>query len=204
MSEPARPARRRFEVLLHRIFEEPERRDEVVAEIEAEFAREAAVLVLDTSGFTRTVRQHGIYAFLLMIHQMKLLAAPAVEAHGGRVVKGEADNLFCLFPDCAGAVAAGHQILTTLEAATVRFPRETQLYGSVGIAQGRVIDLAGEDLFGDCVNLACKLGEDLAQRGEMLISEEAFATLGPGAVGRPATASVSGLTLAYRVLREGG
>ena len=203
MSEPARPARRRFEALLHEIFEQPERRAEIVARIEAEFGREAAVMVLDTSGFTRTVREHGIYSFLLMIHQMKLLARPAVEAHGGRVVKDEADNLFCLFPDCGAAVAAAHEILAALEGATVRFPRELRLYGAIGIAHGPVLDLAGEDLFGDAVNLACKLGEDLAQRGEILISEEAFARLGGDVAGRAAQASVSGLPLAYRVLREG-
>lgn len=203
MSDAHRPARRRFEALLHEIFEHPDRREQVVEQIEAEFARDAAVLVLDTSGFTRTVREHGIYSFLLMIHQMKQLARPAAERHGGKVVKDEADNLFCLFPDCASAVAAAHDMLEALEQATVRFPRELKLYGAIGIAHGRVLDLAAEDLFGDAVNLACKLGEDLAQRGEILLSEDAFALLDGTLAGRAAQASVSGLPLAYRVLREG-
>lgn len=204
MSNAEPSARRRFEALLEDIFEHPERRDAVIAEIERIFARDCAVMVLDTSGFTRTTRKHGIYAFLLMVHQMKRLARPIVEAQSGKVVKEEADNLFCLFPTCAEAVAAAEGIVAALEAANPDLPEDVRLYASIGIAHGRVLDLAGEDLYGDTVNLACKLGEDVAQRGEILVTEDAFAALGADVTGRAAEASVSGLTLAYRVLREGG
>ena len=196
-------ARRRFDALLGEMFDAPERREAVIATIEAEFARDAAVLVLDTSGFTRTTRKHGIYAFLLMVHQMKRLARPIVQRHGGRVVKEEADNLFCLFATSAEAVAAAHGVIEALEAVNPALPEDLRLYASIGIAHGRVLDLAGEDLFGDAVNLACKLGEDVAQRGEILIAEDAFADLGEAAAGRSEQVSVSGLPLVYRVLREG-
>lgn len=203
MSGGSPSARRRFDALLGEIFEHPERRDAVIARIERDFARDCAVLVLDTSGFTRTTRKHGIYAFLLMVHQMKRLARPIVEAHDGNVVKEEADNLFCLFATCAAAVSAAHGIIAALGDANPGLPEDLRLYASIGIAHGRVLDLAGEDLYGDAVNLACKLGEDIAQKGEILIAEQAFGELGPGATGRPAEVSVSGLPLAYRVLREG-
>lgn len=203
MTAIAPSARRRFDALLGEMFEAPERRDAVIATIEAEFARDAAVLVLDTSGFTRTTRKHGIYAFLLMVHQMKRLARPTVERHGGKVVKEEADNLFCLFATSAEAVAAAHGVIAALNAVNPGLPEDLRLYASIGIAHGRVLDLAGEDLFGDAVNLACKLGEDIAQRGEILITEDAFADLGEGAAGRSEQVSISGLPLAYRVLREG-
>ena len=203
MNPPLSTARRRFDALLGEMFDNPARSDAVIARIEAEFARDAAVLVLDTSGFTRTTRKHGIYAFLLMVHQMKRLGRPIVEQHAGRVVKEEADNLYCLFATCAEAVAAAHGIVAALEAANLGLPDDLRLYASIGIAHGRILDLAGEDLFGDAVNLACKLGEDVAQRGEILITEEAFAGLGEGAGGRQAEVSVSGLPLVYRVLREG-
>lgn len=203
MSKGSLSARRRFDVLLGEIFDHPERRDEVIARIEQDFARDCAVLVLDTSGFTRTTRKHGIYAFLLMVHQMKRLARPIVEGHAGKVVKEEADNLFCLFPTCAAAAGAAHGIVAALDAANPGLPEDLRLYASIGIAHGRVLDLAGEDLYGDAVNLACKLGEDIAQRGEILIAEQAFAQLDADTAGRSAEVSVSGLPLAYRVLREG-
>ena len=203
MSAGSPGVRHRFDALLGEMFDAPERSDAVIGRIEAEFARDATVLVLDTSGFTRTTRKHGIYAFLLMVHQMKRLARPVVERHGGKVVKEEADNLYCLFATSAEAVAAANAIVTALDEANPGLPDELRLYASIGIAHGRVLDLAGEDLFGDAVNLACKLGEDVAQRGEILIAEDAFATLGEGAVGRSENVSVSGLPLTYRVLREG-
>ena len=196
-------ARREFEALLGEIFEKPERRDLVIAEIERTYGRDCAVMVLDTSGFTRTTRKHGIYAFLLMVHQMKRLARPVVEEQGGKVVKEEADNLFCLFRKCDQAVAASLAIVAKLDAANCQLPEDLRLYASIGIASGRVLDLDGEDLFGDAVNLACKLGEDVAQRGEILITEAGFSQLEEAVAGRQTEVSVSGLTLPYRVLREG-
>lgn len=202
-SKHRRSARREFEALLGEIFENPERRDVVIAEIELTYGCDCAVMVLDTSGFTRTTRKHGIYAFLLMVHQMKRLARPLVEEHAGKVVKEEADNLFCLFPKCDQAVAASLAIVAKLDATNCELPEDLRLYASIGIANGQIIDLAGEDLFGDAVNLACKLGEDVAQRGEILITEAGFSQLEHAVQGRQTEVSVSGMTLPYRVLREG-
>lgn len=202
-SNHRRSARREFEALLGEIFENPERRDVVIAEIELTYGCDCAVMVLDTSGFTRTTRKHGIYAFLLMVHQMKRLARPLVEEHAGKVVKEEADNLFCLFPKCDQAVAASLAIVAKLDATNCELPEDLRLYASIGIANGQIIDLAGEDLFGDAVNLACKLGEDVAQRGEILITEAGFSQLEHAVQGRQTEVSVSGMTLPYRVLREG-
>lgn len=195
-------ARRHFEALLSAIFDNPDCRDAVIEEIERTYGCDCAVMVLDTSGFTRTTRKHGIYAFLLMVHQIKRLARPLVEEHAGRVVKEEADNLFCLFPTCDQAVAASHAIVARLDGANSDLPEDLRLYASIGIAHGRVLDLAGEDLFGDTVNVACKLGENVAQRGEILITEDGFGRIQSVVSSRRMEVSVSGLALSYRVLRE--
>ena len=70
--------------------------------------------MLDMSGFSRTTQVHGVVAFLVMIHQMRLLAGPAIEAHRGTLLKAEADNLYCLFPTVDAAVAAARDILRRL------------------------------------------------------------------------------------------
>jgi hypothetical protein len=59
----------------------------------------------------------------------------------------------------------------------------------------------GKDFYGDCVNLAAKLGEDLGQQGEILVTADAYARLEPGAApAEPVTFSVSGLRLpAWRI-----
>src|SRR5574337_1560093 len=96
-------SRTNLERILSDMIEEPERRAELSRTVEEIFSQDKAVLVLDMSGFSRTTQRHGIVSFLLMIHQMQLIARPCVEAHRGLLVKADADNLFCLFDATADA-----------------------------------------------------------------------------------------------------
>ena len=47
------------------------------------------------------------------------------------------------------------------------------MHGEFGIGYGEILVIENEDIFGSEVNLASKLGEDLAQRGEILLTESA-------------------------------
>jgi len=48
------------------------------------------------------------------------------------------------------------------------------------------------------MNVACKLGEDLAERGEVLLTSAAYESLPPGSVNAARrSVSISGLTLDY-------
>jgi adenylate cyclase len=194
------PTREDLEALLAQIVEHPERRGELEAEIERRFTRRAAVFVLDMSGFSRTTQSHGVVSFLLMIHQMRLLSLPAIEKRGGKLVKAEADNLYCLFDDVAPAVAAARDITDRLETVNVLLPAGRRLYASVGIGYGEILTPDDADLFGDEVNLASKLGEDVADGGVVLLTEQARARLPEDAPTRAERVSVSGLALPYHVL----
>lgn len=203
---PGGPALRRnsrdnLDRILDQMIERPEEVAALAATIERDFAETRAVLVLDMSGFSRTVQQRGICAFLLMIHQMKRLARPAVEAAGGLIVKAEADNLFCLFGSVAEAVAAARQVTGRLETVNQILPEDRRLYASVGIGWGPVLNVDEEDLYGDEVNLASKLGEDIAERGEILLTEAARAEAeAAGLATKERTASISGLSFTYHQL----
>ena len=193
-------SRARLDALLDEIIHHPERRTQLEAEIEAAYTRDAAVFVLDMSGFSRTTQAHGVVSFLLMIHQMRLLAVPVVEAHRGRLVKAEADNLYCLFAQVGDAVAAAREITRRLEAANVVLPASRRLYSSVGVGYGPILVPDDEDLFGDEVNLASKLGEDVAGQGEVLLTEAARARLDATVSTTEERVSISGLTLVYHKL----
>ena len=187
--------------LLSDIIEQPERREEIARQIESIFAQDKAVLVLDMSGFSSTTRHHGIVSFLLMIHQMKLLACPAIKAHRGLLVKAEADNLFCLFDTAADAIGAAREIVERLNTVNVLLPEDRRLYASVGIGYGRILNVGDRDLFGDEVNLASKLGEDVAARGVVLLTANARAQLqGDDIPTREEVISISGISLAYYVV----
>ncbi|MEW5685273.1 MAG: adenylate/guanylate cyclase domain-containing protein [Pseudomonadota bacterium] len=204
LPRPPTPAsansRARLDGLLSRIIEEPEKRADITAEIEREFTQRRAVMVLDMSGFSRTTQVHGVVSFLMMIHQMRLLAVPTIEARGGMLVKAEADNLYCLFEGVDDAVAAAREIIRQLSTVNVLLPAGRRLYASIGIGFGDVLVLAGEDLFGDEVNLASKLGEDVAQGGMVLLTEAARAELSVVVETVEERASISGLTLVYHTV----
>lgn len=193
-----RNSRTTLERLLNDIIEHPERRAEISQEIDGIFAQDKAVFVLDMSGFSRTTRQHGIVSFLLMIHQMQLMARPAIEHHRGLLLKAEADNLFCLFDTVEDAIGTAREIVRRLHTVNLILPENRRLYASVGIGYGRILNVGDHDLFGDEVNLASRLGEDVAERGAVLLTSQAHAQLKDSAVAtREESLSISGLELTY-------
>jgi class 3 adenylate cyclase len=191
-----------LERLLDSLIEHPERRADIEREVEAIFGEEKAILVLDMSGFSRTTQRLGITQFLLMIHQMRLIAQPCVTAHGGLVVKAEADNLFCLFDTVPDAVGAAQDITERLSAANLLLPEDKDLYVSIGIGYGRLLNIADKELYGNEVNLTSKLGEDVAERGQILLTAAAHQQLGDTTLPlREEWISISGLTLPYYILK---
>ncbi len=190
--------RANLERLLNEMIERPESRAEITRELEELYGQDKAVMVLDMTGFSRTTHQHGIVPFLLMIHQMRLVACPCVQEEGGQLLKAEADNLFCLFDSVADAVRASQKITRHLRTANRLLPEEHRLYVSIGIGYGRILNIENHDLFGNEVNLSSKLGEDVAQMGDILLTAAARAQLqDPGIECREETISISGLELAY-------
>ena len=116
----------------------------------------------------RTVQSLGIIHFLALIERLDRLITPIVERTGGRLLKREADNIFAVFESVESAVECADQILFTVRAANEPLPAADEIDVSLGLGYGEVIQIGENDLFGDEMNLACKLGEDLAERHELL------------------------------------
>ncbi|HEX8442850.1 MAG TPA: adenylate/guanylate cyclase domain-containing protein [Allosphingosinicella sp.] len=193
-----RNSKSNLERLLQEMLDRPASEAEITREIEEEFGETRAVLALDMSGFSRTTQRRGIVAFLLMIHQMKRIARPVIEANDGIVVKAEADNLFCLLETTTGAIKAAREIIGRLETVNLVLPEDRRLYASIGIGWGRILNVDERDLFGDEVNLASKLGEDVAEKNQILLTQAAQAIAAQSGLDtREASVSISGLTLNY-------
>jgi adenylate cyclase len=167
--------RQALERLLAQRNEHPERLLEIDRQIRELFAETHAVMVLDMCGFSRLTVRHGITHFLAMIHRLHGIVAPIVARRRGRVVKTEADNVFAVFPDVAPAVAAAVDIQARLRAANSFLPEDWDLHASLGIGYGEVLVIGDEDLYGNEMNLASKLGEDVAGSGETFLTEAAYA-----------------------------
>jgi class 3 adenylate cyclase len=196
-----RNSKAHLERLLQQMLDRPQDEAELSRELEEQFAETRAVLVLDMSGFSRTTQLRGIVAFLLMIHRMRQIVTPVIEDHGGLVIKAEADNLLCLLESVEDAVQAARALIARLDGDNKLCAEGRQIYVSVGIGWGRILNVDEEDLFGDEVNLASKLGEDLAQRSEVLLTPAAQAqAAAAGIETREGSASISGLPLVYHRL----
>jgi adenylate cyclase len=176
----------------------PERANKIDNQLRDAFQRNVAVLVLDMCGFSRLTVEHGIIHFLAMIHQMYEAARPAVTGNGGVVIKQEADNLFAIFEDPAGALEGALDIFRAFDAVNSVVPPNRDIFGSIGIGYGATLVIGERDVFGSEVNIASKLGEDLAVQSEILLTQSAYAALPPNRyVCSTAKASISEMAIDY-------
>lgn len=175
-------AERRFHDLLlaHSQEADATARAALEATLWGEFGCERAVLVLDMTGFTGLTQRFGIVHYLSMVRRMQQTAEPIVGGYAGTLVKFEADNCYAMFPDVEEAIAAAIDLHRAFVAANEATPDELDIRISCGIDHGRILVVPDRDFFGNPVNRACKLGEDLARSGEVLVTTEAFARLSPG------------------------
>ena len=103
-------------------------------------------------------------------------AEKVVSRSGGDVVKVEADSLLLRYDDVAAACAGVEDMEGLLRRMNRELPADERLRFSYGIGYGDVLDL-DLDMFGLEVNLASKIGEDLARPGEALLTPSAAANL---------------------------
>ncbi len=173
-----------------------EQRAAAEADIWQRYGVDRAVLALDMSEFSLSVRRDGVLSYLCRIRRMHAVTEPVVLEHGGEVVKYEADNMLAVFPDASQALMAAlrmrHLLMNDTQAQPV----------SMGLSYGRILLIPGYDSHGDATNVAFKLGEDVALTGEILASAEFVGALGDN---RPETLEVQTITIsglkldAYRV-----
>lgn len=203
-----KPLSKKFqdELLLYSQTEDLEERHRIEENIWAEYGAEHAVYVLDMSGFSQMSRKYGIVHYLSMVRRMQLTTEPIVRSYGGTMIKYEADNCFAIFPDPLSAVNAAIAMQHAFAASNLLTSDELDIHIACGIDYGKLLILGQEDCFGDPVNLASKIGEDIAAAGEILITKEAMEKI-PAHTGIRAQqirVLISGIELpAYRIEYNG-
>jgi adenylate cyclase len=154
----------------------PDRRPEMDCAAFPSLFRKRAVVFTDTADFTLRTARDGILHFLMVFDRFVTEARPAVARVGGRLVKVEGDSMLLAFEDATAACRGVDAIESCLGRVNRGKPAGERLAFSYGIGYGDVLEPEG-DLFGLEVNLASKLGEDLAEPGEALLTPAAAATL---------------------------
>ena len=172
-------------------------RQEIESSLWDEFGAEYAVFVLDMSGFSLLTRKYGIVHYLSMVRRMQMTTEPIVKSYGGFMIKYEADNCFAVFPDPLSAVNAAIAMQHAFRAENLLTSDDLDIHISCGIDYGKILIVGREDCFGDPVNRASKMGEDLAVAGEILVTKEAMQMipLTAGIKAREMNVSISGITI---------
>src|SRR5262245_24398080 len=154
--------------------EKIESRKKIETALWDEFGKEYAVFILDMSGFSMLTRKYGIVHYLSMVKRMQLTTEPIIKSYGGEMLKYEADNCFAVFPDPLSAVNAAISMQHAFTAENILTSDDQDIHIAVGIDYGKLLIIGHEDCFGDPVNRASKMGEDIAAAGEILITQEAL------------------------------
>jgi adenylate cyclase len=190
------PSKKFQELLLN--FSQTEASDErlkIEEDLWADYGAEYAVFVLDMSGFSMLTRKHGIVHYLSMVRRMQLTTEPIVRSYGGIMIKYEADNCFAVFPDPLSAVNAAIAMQHAFTSENLLTSDDLDIHISCGIDYGKILIIGHEDCFGEPVNRASKIGEDLAAAGEIFVTKEAMEMIPPeaGIKTREMSVSISGI-----------
>lgn len=188
-----------FEELLSRYAEERDalKRQGIQEALWRQYGATRAILVIDLSRFSVLTEKYGIVYNLAIIRRMQLVTRPIIELAGGIIIKFEADNCFAMFADVLSAIHAAISVNKAFLDLNVQALEQFEISVGIGIDYGEVLLIGGADYFGMTVNRASKLGEDLADAGEILVSEAAFQNLpcDCGIVAEPLERSLSGISL---------
>ncbi|MCK5293337.1 MAG: adenylate/guanylate cyclase domain-containing protein [Arcobacteraceae bacterium] len=143
---------------------------EIDKDIWVRFGQKSAVLVIDMSGFTKTVKKYGIVHYLSMIYNMNKIVEKTVKETYGRVIKFEADDAFVVFKVPSNALKCTLELNKRFNDYNSTVDRSSHINIKCGLDYGDCLFPTENDFFGDVVNVASKLGEDIATKGQILIS----------------------------------
>lgn len=152
----------------------PGQRAALEADLWTRFGAEKTVFILDMAGFTTKVQKHGLLFFLRKIRYMQSVVAPLLAEWRGELVKFEADNAYAVFDRPLDAANCALRIHETFHYLADGLPDVDDVVVSIGLARGRILMIPGHDFFGDAVNIASRLGEDIAGHRETYASAELF------------------------------
>ena len=131
--------------------------------------RLAAIVAADMVGYSRLMGfdEAGTLAALQKIQNDVI--QPQVAAHQGRIVKLTGDGILAEFPSVVNAVACAVELQRALQERNRDVAQERRAEFRIGVNLGDVI-AEGEDIFGDGVNVAVRLGS-LGRPGGITISD---------------------------------
>ncbi len=146
-------------------------------ELWQEFGGRYATLVLDCCKFTRITQEKGIVHYLVCVMKLNDIVKPIFEKHGCLSYRPEEDNIYAEFNTPDQALEASIEANHAVKGANLMLNEHEPFEICIGIGYGDVLRSRLKGVFGDEMNLASKLGEDIAGGREILLTEAAYATI---------------------------
>jgi len=139
------------------------------------YVERVAILVLDMTGFTQAAMQAGELHALLRILDVQKVCGPVFEQYGAKLVRAFADDMTVIFTDPGIALDASLEIQRRIELwnAGPDAAGDPPLC-CIGLGYGDVFAIGPNHAMGDEMNRASKLGEDIADGGEILLTEGVY------------------------------
>lgn len=135
------------------------------------FGEELCIMFTDLAGFSRNVAQFGIIHFLQTIYEAERLLIPIIGEHDGILLKDIGDSLLIIFKNVRKGILASIAMQQILKEYNKNRLEEEKVLLCVGLGFGKVLRIGDADVFGHEVNMASKLGEDIAGPWEILVTE---------------------------------
>ena len=129
-----------------------------------------AIMFTDLSGFSRATAEFGIIHFLQIIYESQRIFMPIIYVYDGIVIKVEGDSMMIIFRTPDKAVKCGLKMQAVCKEYNKNRNDTDHITLCLGIGYGKVLKVGDNDIFGAELNAACKLGEDTAQPGEILVT----------------------------------
>ena len=155
-------------------FRDEKKRSDIEEEVWSDFGKTGVVCVIDMCGFTKASQEKGIIYYLAMVRRMQIIVEPIIRENLGHVVKFEADNCFARFDKVEDCLKAIKNIFVAVKATNRTTPDDLDIDLSVGLDFGKYLLLKGNDYWGDPVNRASKLGEDIADDNMIMLTDTAW------------------------------
>src|ERR1700742_1580930 len=134
--------------------------------------RLAAVLVADVAGYSRLMHLNEEATHARVTTLLSHTILPAIDEHGGHVIKSTGDGLLAEFASAVDAVRAAMQFQGAVYTRAMKDLRDDRILFRVGINIGDII-VGTDDIFGDGVNIAARL-EGVSEPGGICLSSSAY------------------------------
>ena len=141
----------------------------VDARINKACGAELTVVSCDSSGFSRKTHEHGIIEFMDNMVKCHDALEKIVARHDGITLSDKADNLMLTFAEPLKAAACCIEMHRWLKRRNRSVPERKKYNICVGIHHGPLLRFA-DDAYGPAVNVAFKLGEDVAGKDDLMIT----------------------------------